>query len=193
MAGMIPFRETPAPKSMDEMGLFAVGLDCEMAWTTKGLELIRVTVVDYDTSKIVMDRLVWPLGRILDLNTRFSGVANMDDGTEVDGKRLPAMALEEMYTELFKLVTSSTIIVGHGLENDLNALRIVHHRIVDTAILFPRVRTRTHSLKELAWIFLSRTIQSGEHDSMEDSLAAMDIVKADIRQRCVQQKVKSFA
>lgn len=192
MEASVPFIYTPEPKDESRVGEFAVGLDCEMAWTSKGFELIRVTVVSYLDRKTILDRLVWPKGKILDLNTRFSGVSNMDDGVEFEGRKLPPLTLEDMYTELFELISSKTIIIGHGLENDLNALRLIHHRVVDTAILFPRSKTRTHSLKELTWDFLSRVIQSGEHDSMEDSLAAIDIVRKDISNRCFKRLVKSF-
>lgn len=30
-----------------------------------------------------------------------------------------------------------TILIGHALENDLKTLRMVHHRVVDTSVLFP--------------------------------------------------------
>lgn len=192
MEGAVPFINTPEPKDETCVGEFAVGLDCEMAWTSKGFELIRITVVSYIERKTILDRLVWPKGKILDLNTRFSGVSSMDRGVEFEGRTFPPLALEELYTELFKLISSKTIIIGHGLENDLNALRLIHHRVVDTAILFPRSKTRTHSLKELTWDFLSRSIQIGEHDSMEDSLAAIDIVRKDIENRCFRKLVKSF-
>lgn len=34
-------------------------------------------------------------------------------------------------------ISSETIIIGHALENDLKTLRMIHHRCVDTAVLFP--------------------------------------------------------
>lgn len=33
-----------------------------------------------------------------------------------------------------------TILIGHALDNDLRALRLVHQRVVDTAALFPHAR-----------------------------------------------------
>lgn len=169
MSIISPFRRAPD----NDSARYAIGLDCEMAFTTWGFELIRLTMVDYNTRKVVLDELVKPFGEVLDLNTRFSGVTSLEN----------AVTMDEMYTHMFEFIGSNTILIGHGLSNDLNVLRLVHDRIVDTALLYPRSRTRTFSLKELAFDFLSKNIQTGEHSSEEDSLATIDIVRKDIKQR----------
>lgn len=34
-------------------------------------------------------------------------------------------------------MNAETILIGHSLESDLKAMRLVHHKIVDTSIVFP--------------------------------------------------------
>ncbi|KAG7660676.1 REX3 [[Candida] subhashii] len=149
----------------------ALGLDCEMGYTTNGFELLRITAVDYFTTKIVLDVYVNPKGRVVDFNTKFSGISELTDDF---------VSFEESIKKLGEVMDANTILIGHGLENDLNALRLIHENVIDTAILFPKYEASPKfrwSLKRLAFKYLSRNIQTGEHDSTEDAIAAIDIVK----------------
>ncbi|KAL3169973.1 hypothetical protein MRX96_015050 [Rhipicephalus microplus] len=56
-------------------GVYA--LDCEMCYTSQGVELARVTVVDWHL-RPVYEKLVKPRGQILDYATRFSGLKDED-------------------------------------------------------------------------------------------------------------------
>lgn len=51
----------------EEQGVYA--LDCEMCYTTQGLELTRVTVINEDCNTIY-ETLVMPENPIIDYNTR---------------------------------------------------------------------------------------------------------------------------
>ncbi|ODQ67899.1 hypothetical protein NADFUDRAFT_12998, partial [Nadsonia fulvescens var. elongata DSM 6958] len=128
------------------------------------------------------DRLVMPKGELLDLNSTWSGVHSLEEGlTSDDGQTHPTLAFEQALDMVFGFVNKNTIIVGHGLENDLNALRLIHEKVVDTAIHYPKFNSyRKRSLKDLAAMYLKREIQHGEHDSSEDAIAAIDIVKVNI-------------
>ena len=117
----IPYIKAPSRITSDKRQRL-VALDCEMGYTTAGMELIRLTAVDEDM-KVLVDEIVLPYNMIVDLNSHYSGITTLK-GVKYD--------LEGLRKELFKYIDQDTIIVGHGLENDLNALRIVHTNVIDT-------------------------------------------------------------
>lgn len=89
--------------------------------------------------------------------------------------------LSDIQKELLELLTPQTILLGHSLNSDLNALRLTHPFLIDTGILYPHARGPPYkqSLKWLATKFLSKEIQKGVkgHDSVEDARACLDLVK----------------
>lgn len=147
-----------------------LAIDCETVYTLSGCEAARVTAVAWDGS-VVLDSTVRPSAPLLDCNTRWSGVRAAD--------LAGAPTLEEVRARLGSLAGARTLLVGHALDNDLRALRLLHGRVVDTAALFPHARGLPYRrpLKALAASFLQRTIQSADasHDSVEDARAAMDL------------------
>lgn len=177
-----PFRKTREMWGIKHGSLDAVGIDCEMGFTSRGFELLRITAIDFTTAEEVFDVLVRPKGEIIDLNTRWSGIAEIKD---------EALNFEDAIELLGEIVDCNTIMIGHGLENDMNAMRLIHDKVVDTAILYPKHQTSPtfrFSLKQLAFQYLNRTIQTGEHDSFEDSLASMDVAKHFIKKDIMMRK-----
>jgi len=162
-----PRRNYPADGNF---GIFAV--DCEMCFTTQGLELTKVTLVTPE-GKIYYDALVKPENPIIDYNTRFSGLSAKD-------LRGVTKSLRDVQYELTKMVSADTILIGHSLENDLRALRLIHGTIVDTSIVFPHNWGPPYrrSLKSLVSIYLKKEIQESEngHDSKEDALASLELI-----------------
>ncbi|EGF99371.1 uncharacterized protein MELLADRAFT_79500 [Melampsora larici-populina 98AG31] len=164
-----------------------VALDCELVYTTAGMSIARVTIIVPKTTseggiefESLLDEFVrLPKSvKIIDLNTRFSGIQS--EGELETAK----FDLNELRVELVNLgVDSGTVICGHGLENDLKALRIVHHRCIDTVDLFPHPRglPMRMSLKKLSSIFLNKTVQNSDpeigHDSFEDASIALELIK----------------
>lgn len=160
-----------------------IGLDCEMVFTTKGFELARITVIDYFTRKEVSDIFVKPFGEVVDFNTRYSGIH------ELDGNFLP---WDQAMAKLGESMDSQTIVLVHGGDNDFHAIRAIHENIIDTSILFPTKHEtgpwRRWSLKDLTFKYLSKEIQKGEHDSTEDALATADIVRYFVRKELQRRK-----
>ncbi|KAI1007615.1 hypothetical protein K3495_g610 [Podosphaera aphanis] len=165
-----------------------------MGYTVNGLELIRLTATSWPDGHDLFDVLVRPMGPVLDLNSRYSGVYPEDmaaappwtPDTPSTPARLhivesPAAARSLLFSHL----CPNTPLIGHGLENDLNATRIIHPTVIDTALLFPHKAGLPwrNSLKMLAQTLLNRRIQvtgstsKAGHDSREDANAAGELVK----------------
>ena len=156
------------------VGVFA--LDCEMCFTGRGLELAKVTVVAHDGS-LVYEKFVQPESEIIDYNTRFSGIKPSDFHPS---NRKNIRSIREVQRDLMEFIGEDTILIGHGLENDLRALKLIHKRIIDTSIAFPHFSGLPfrRSLKSLTKTILKRDIQTCQtgHDSYEDSLACVELM-----------------
>lgn len=71
------------------------------------------------------------------------------------------------------------VVVGHSLENDLRAMRMIHHRVADTALLFADDRGTSYkpSLRHLAERHLKIQIQQDSHDSETDAVTALRLLE----------------
>ncbi len=150
-------------------GVALAALDCEMVSTVNGLELGRVSLVGPDMA-VIWDSFVAPVNPVLDYNTRYSGLT----AEALQG----APSLLSVRARFLELVTSSTVLAGHSLDNDLRCLRVVHTRIADTSLLYPHTRGPPYkrSLRDLATTYLNEAIQEGEHCSIQDASVAMRLL-----------------
>ncbi|KAI5860170.1 hypothetical protein GGS23DRAFT_582841 [Durotheca rogersii] len=191
LAVTLNFAETPP--NPDVPADRAVAFDCEMGYTVYGLELIRLTAVSWPNGEELLDVLVQPYGECMDLNTRYSGVRPEDMATAErlkpgDDHRPTVVPLSPSSSSapgpttppkrklklapspkaardlLFSLIGPKTPLLGHGLENDLNAVRVVHPTCVDTALLYPHKRGLPirNGLRMLMETLLGRKIQVEE-------------------------------
>uniref|UniRef100_A0A0A9ZDJ5 C3H1-type domain-containing protein n=1 Tax=Lygus hesperus TaxID=30085 RepID=A0A0A9ZDJ5_LYGHE len=175
MPGFVKTREFPSYKDESSAGVYA--LDCEMCYTTRGLELARLTVVDLNED-IIFDEVVSLECPVLDYCTRFSGI-------DESKMRLAKFSFGEVQQWVLNNIYDKTILVGHSLENDLKVLKIFHKRIVDTSVTFPHKFgfPQKCSLKYLASSVLSLTIQESEHghDSKEDAVTCLKLIITKIK------------
>ncbi|PQE25466.1 exonuclease protein [Rutstroemia sp. NJR-2017a BBW] len=199
LAAVLNFEKTPENNdaSLDR----PVCIDGEMGYTVHGLELIRLTATTWPRGEELLDVLVRPVGEILDLNSRYSGIWPKDITSATPHLSTtvppPPTSPQNIYIVpsptharalLFSLITPRTPIIGHGLENDLNATRFIHPTIIDTALLFPHKAGLPYrnGLKMLVHTHLGRHIQVVKegtvtgHDSREDANAAGWLVRWEV-------------
>ncbi|XXH03638.1 hypothetical protein Hte_010043 [Hypoxylon texense] len=212
LASLLNFAKTPPNPNVPADR--AVGFDCEMGYTTYGLELIRMTLVSWPDGEKLLDVLVQPYGEILDLNTRYSGVTpeamvmaerwkpgddhkptsvpSTDSTKPSDQKeKLKLVPSPQAARDLlFSMISPDTPLIGHGLENDLNSIRIIHPTCVDTVLLYPHRRGLPirNGLRVLMDTLLNRKIQIETdedrpegHDSAEDARAAGELARLKVR------------
>ena len=157
-----------------------IAIDAEMIETSVGVELARVSATDIK-GKTILNQLFKPVGTIVDLRTPFSGITEdmlVDvDVPSTDGVRI-----------LSQIADKNTIIIGHSLENDLRALKLIHYRCIDTAILYKENKRKP----ALALIYQKhigkpfRTDADKGHDSAEDARAAAELAQFAIKENVVQ-------
>lgn len=126
----------------------AVAIDCEMGTSADNdSELIRLTLIDYFSGDVLIDRLVWPSVRMLHYNTRYSGVTwqQMHEARRT-GACIDGMAAAR--DEVWRFVGADTIVVGHGTQNDLSSLRWIHHAVVDSFIIEQKIRAAEKAEQE---------------------------------------------
>jgi hypothetical protein len=215
---VMPYMPTPPNPSAPTDR--AVCFDCEMGYTVKGFELIRITATSWPDGNVILDVLVQPVGEILDFNSRYSGVFPEDfanaplynpehrlhlgpdrtlkEGEVYEGSTKPNLPeipptapLHKVSSPsvardlLFSLISPSTPLIGHAIENDLGAMRIIHPTIIDTVLLFPHSRgplPMRNGLKMLMRQLLNKDVQvetaeQRGHDSAEDARAAGELVR----------------
>lgn len=141
-------------------------IDCEMIYTTGGMSVARVSILDGKGTQI-FDELVRMSEGVeimcvpeLDLSpviradislcgtieTTIQGIweCNCGFSTSYARRRFSGITsladavldLAGIRTALDSFIDASTIVVGHAVDNDLKTLRMVHQNIVDTALLF---------------------------------------------------------
>lgn len=108
---------------------------------------------------------------------RFSGITKelLEDVTTT---------LADVQSDLVSLIkeTEATILVGHSINSDMDAMKLRHPYLIDTSVIYdhPRGKPYKPSLKWLAKKYLKREVQNAGkrgHDSIEDAKTCIDLLK----------------
>ena len=158
-----------------------ISLDCEMIQTTNGDEVARLSVVDQDENTI-FDEYFKPIGEVIDYRTEFSGI------TEESFKTSKHYS-NEASKLLGQFASKETIIIGHSLENDFHALKLIHLRVIDTSLIFNLSVNYPYksSLAKLLKKYFDTDLRDENikgHDSIADSIAALKLAKLAMSQPC---------
>lgn len=157
-------------------------------------ELIRVSMVDYFTKEVLVDSLVEPDTKIKSFNSQYSGVwpqdmeAAVKCGNVLKGKAGARQAI-------WRWVGPNTVMIGHSFQNDLSALRLIHHKVVDSFILEARLRKRAeeaHKAKEEKAAEMAEAAANdaglGQQDAVAAGLGPVEILTAGMTKESVVAK-----
>ncbi|GKT67071.1 3'-5' exonuclease [Colletotrichum tofieldiae] len=144
-----PFAPPSPSSSSSRKPRPAVAIDCEMGTAYDGeSELIRVTLVDYFTSEILLDSLVYPQVAMQHYNTKWSGVSRQQmNDARAKGKCITG-GLAAVRDAVWRWVGPETVVVGHAVHNDLASLRWIHPLVVDSLLLATAARAEREKREE---------------------------------------------
>jgi RNA exonuclease 4 len=153
-----------------------LSIDCEMVGVGpngRRSALARVSIVDWDL-ELVFDTYVQVMDRVTDYRTHISGIRK---------KHLKGAMNFRKCRERVQELLRGKIVVGHGLENDFDALRYMHpeEMIRDTSQYKPLQRLdcgrwKARKLRDLVRQHIgNKDFQQGEHDSIHDARAVMEL------------------
>lgn len=98
-------------------------------------EILLLSAIDYITGEVLISHLVLPDGQVDDWRSSTTGIT-LSVMTDVIKKGFAVLNGWRAAREaLWLLIDSDTILVGHTLRHDLDALRMIHGCGVDVAIL----------------------------------------------------------
>ncbi|KAL8531844.1 hypothetical protein ACS0TY_008447 [Phlomoides rotata] len=153
-----------------------IAVDCEMVLCEDGTEaLVKICAVDRNL-QVKLDKVVNPNKAIADYRTEITGISAND----LDGV---THSLKDVQKYLAKLLRHGTILVGHSLNNDLQALKLDHTRVIDTSYIFSYTNgpiNKKPSLSLLCKAMLGYELRKkgNPHNCLDDACAAMKLVLA---------------
>jgi hypothetical protein len=157
------FKPSPG-RNAAKPGLGAVALSCNKVVLADGRqEAVKIAAVDLVTCRILMNHLVCtdPHAEVQNWYSPVTGLfswKDMEEARKAGYKVFKGWAGAR--DALHKFVDCETIIVGHNLRSDLDALRMIHGRAVDIAKVVEKAAHGPLSKAQLALDSLCRDYPS---------------------------------
>ncbi|KAF1916769.1 hypothetical protein BDU57DRAFT_517059 [Ampelomyces quisqualis] len=130
------FKPSP-PRDSAKPGIAVVVIACATVVLADGLkEVVKIAAIDLLTCRILMNHLVCTdaTAQVKDWRSNETGLYSWNDmehGRKLGYKVFKGWSAAR--SALWKFVDKDTIVVGHNLRSELDALRMVHGRAVDVA------------------------------------------------------------
>ncbi|KAK9163825.1 hypothetical protein Syun_004727 [Stephania yunnanensis] len=156
-----------------------LAVDCEMVLCENGTEaVVKVSLVDHNL-EVKLDELVNPNMPIADYRTEITGICAKD-------LKGVTCSLPDVQKLMKHHLSHGAILVGHSLNNDLQALKFDHARVIDTCFIFNSVCgpiRRRPSLNDLCKAVLGYEVrkEGAPHNCVDDARAAMKLVLAKLK------------
>lgn len=138
----------------------------------------RVCAVDA-AGAVLLDVLVKPAGVLLDCRSHLTGLTR--DMLSSD----TALDLDVVRRKLLDLICPETILVGHRLSNDLEALGIWHGPVVDVALLFGVEGRKKNQYHQLAYlgnrVLRAKLNLDDKQDALEGARLIMRLARHEVK------------
>lgn len=137
----------------------------------------RISLLDSNSGKELVDDYVVPREPVVDYLTRFSGITPSDLNSKTSKHHL--ISARSAYLKMRYLVDRGCKFIGHGLRQDFLTVNLFVPpcQIIDTVDIFKLDNRRFISLRFLVNYLLRRDMQVEIHDSIEDSRAANELYR----------------
>ncbi|XPS95059.1 hypothetical protein M3J09_004352 [Ascochyta lentis] len=133
---VIEFESAP-DRNPTKPGLDIIAMACSKIFLSNGShEVVKIAIIDVLTCRVLMSHLICTdpgaeVGNWCSSITGLTSFQDIEDARQSGYKVLKGWAAAR--SALFRLIDKDTIIVGHNLRSELDALRIIHGRAVDIA------------------------------------------------------------
>jgi hypothetical protein len=186
------FKNSP-DHSPTKPGLSIVAVACSKIKMADGsLNAVKVAAVDVASCRILMNHLMCgdPSASVENWNTQITGLSSFADmeAARKDGYKV-LKGWQAARAALWKFVDKETIIIGHNLRTDLDALRMIHGRASDVAGVFEQTANgplsrQQVSLESLSHGLLEKELQTDPRsgrDVLTNAFAARELALCRIK------------